>query len=149
MAKKAAKKKRRPRTPTTKPPKLTPQERAEAKRLPATTAYTKRIKELVVAAAINVTFITLLYEFFMALFANSEPNAERITRRLANPNPWQRARMVRSVRRDADGQLSRKESRQMVSAVITEANDNHSGTVAMVQEGLDEMKRLKSLETVA
>lgn len=120
-----------------------------AKTLPATMRFQDRIKERVTAAVINMTFLTLLFEFLMAAFESSEPNAARITRRLANPNPWHRARMVRNVRRDADGQLSRKESRQMVSAVIAEANENPIDTAAMVQEGIDEIKRLRTLELVA
>ena len=129
--------------------KATPKERAEAKRLPATTKFLDRIKKRVTAAVINMAFLTLLIEFLMAAFESSEPDAARIARRLAHPNPWHRGRMVRETFLDADGDLTRREARQMVAGVIYEARKNPTDTAKMVQEGLDEIKRLKALKAVA
>ncbi len=127
--------------------KETPEERAEAKRLPATTKFEDRIKASVgTVMAVSGTFIDLLIEFLMALFASSEPDAARITRRLARPNRWHRACMVMNVYRDAEGDLTKRESRRMVAAVILEARENPRDTQKMVQEGLDEIQRLKALE---
>ncbi len=124
---------------------------ANAKRLSATEKFVERIEKRVDAlTAMSVmaalSFMDLLIEFLMALFANSEPDAARITRRLAHPNRWHRARMVMNVYRDAEGDLTKRESRRMVAAVILEARENPLDTAKMVQEGLDEIQRLKALE---
>ena len=120
------------------------------KRLPATAKFEDRIAASVgIVMEISGTFIDLLIEFLMALFANSEPNAARITRRLAHPNRWHRARMVMQNFKKAEGDLTWRESRRMVAAVIAEARINPLDTAKMVQEGLDEMKRLRELEAVA
>lgn len=141
MAKKRAKKKAAAKT--------TAKEKAEAKRLPATAKFEDRIKKRITAAVINMAFLTLLFEFLMAAFENSEPNAARITRRLAHPNRWQRARMVGTTFRDADGDLTRREARQMVAGVSYEARNHPIDTAKMVQEGIDELKRLRELEAAA
>lgn len=126
--------------------KKTPKERAEAKRLPATTKFLDRVKERVTAAVINMAFLTLLIEFLMAAFESSEPDAARITRRLAWPNPWHRARMVKTTFEDADGELTKREARQMVAVTIREARKNPTDTAKMVEEGLTEIARLRALK---
>lgn len=91
---------------------------------------------------VNPAFFIMLFEMLAELFANCpEPSPEKLTRRMANAGPWARRRMIRETYEQGEGDLTKRQARAMVGAVIAEAKDNPKDTAAMVAEGRDERLR--------
>jgi hypothetical protein len=88
---------------------------------------------------VNPSFFIMLFEMLAELFANCQTlDSKKLTRRMAKAGPWARARMVRDTYRQGEGDLTWRQSRAMVAAVIAESKENPTDTAKMVAEGRKE-----------
>jgi hypothetical protein len=115
------------RTKTNSPAKVTAGARFE-------TRVGKRTEKK--GVSVNPAFFILLFEMLAQLFDKcQELDPAKLTRRMAHPGPWARANMVIDTYNDGEGDITKRQARAMVAAVIAEAKANPKDTAAMVAEG--------------
>lgn len=107
-----------------------------AKVTPAAKFETKIARRVGEKVSVNPAFFILLFEMLAQLFAQcQELDPQRLTRRMAHAGPWARANMVIDTYNDGEGDITKREARAMVAAVIAESKANPTDTAAMVAEG--------------
>ena len=90
---------------------------------------------------VNPSFFIMLFEMLAELFANCQTlDSTKLTRRMAKAGPWARSRMIRDTYRQGEGDLTWRQSRAMVAAVIAESRENPTDTAKMVAEGRAEQE---------
>ncbi len=89
----------------------------------------------------NAATILMIFEAIMEFIQRCRENkAERLTARIAKSGGRRQAIMARRARRDVDGDLTRRQARDGVLAVVAEARANPKDTAAMFAECRAEME---------
>ena len=89
----------------------------------------------------NVVLIMTIFELIMKFVAACQENkAERLTKRIAKSRGMRQAIMANRAYRQADGDLTRKQCRDGVAALVEEARENPKDTAAMLRECQTEME---------